>query len=397
MRSLRIGLVAGLVALTCAAMAADSRKTLKTARMRSGPGVYFPLVTSIERGEKLFVLEKSDRWYKVKTAQGQQGWVSSKVFDTPKKPQGYGKVLTESGLSGASTTVVTMATRGLSSGPLSGQTGLDPLLREFISRAAFRPEGLGDFMERLEPGACDTVLAAVEGDGQLEGDPDMDELERRLGLALAAKLLGENTLVTDSVVDDYVNKVGMAIAMHSSRYDLSWRFLVLKKKEARALALPGGLVVLTSGLLEELSDEAELAAVLGHAVAHVVLGHGAEKLEEALESSASASEGKEQDERGKMVLVVEKAYALLETPRSAGQELEADALGAALCVCAGYDGAALGDVLGRAVDFEPAAADHPPASVRIERIEKICRAAGKRPGARLKGRFEKKLTRRAGE
>ncbi len=210
----RISWIVALVAFSTTALAAD-KKVLRKAKMRSGPGVYYAIVERIDRGVKLSVLEEKARWVKVATSSGKQGWVSSKVFKKQKGASGYGKVLLEEGLSGASTTVVTMAARGLSSAQGFGGSGADSLLIEFLLRSAFRPEGFGDFLDKLAPQSCQIYLETLKGPAQTQGDPELDELERRLGLALAQKVLSEAVLITNPVLDDYINKVGMAVAIKS--------------------------------------------------------------------------------------------------------------------------------------------------------------------------------------
>ncbi|MBW1811538.1 MAG: M48 family metalloprotease [Deltaproteobacteria bacterium] len=382
----RISWIVVLLAFCTTALAAE-KKVLRKAKMRSGPGVYYAIVERINKGAKLSVIEDKARWIKVETSSGKQGWVSSKVFKEQKGASGYGQVLMEEGLSGASTTVVTMAARGLTSAQGFGGSGADPLLMEFLLRTAFRPEGFGDFLEKLAPQSCQVYLQTLEGSTQTQGDPELDELERRLGLALAQKVLSEAVLITDPVIDDYINKVGMAVALHSSRYDLSWRFVVFKAEKADAFAVPGGFVFISSGLLEKLSDEAELAGVLGHEVAHVALGHGSAELRSAIGRMHAASKSSKAD----FDKIVAESYRMIRAPRSRQSELEADALGQVLATCAGYDSKALERVFERLGKFEPSGPDHPTLQTRITELTKIRKAAKLPGGATLKSRFEKKL------
>ena len=95
-------------------------------------------------------------------------------------------------------------------------------------------------------------------------------------------ILGENTiraLLADSSINsqiniqNYVNKVGYWLASHTSRADLAWQFIVLDDPAVNAFAAPGGYIALTTGMLYSLNNEAELAGVLAHEIAHVVLYH----------------------------------------------------------------------------------------------------------------------------
>jgi len=357
-----------LVALLVCSMAfaADQSKVRRAAKVRSGPGVYYPIVENLDKGSRLQVLEKGDRWVKIKTKAGKQGWVSRKAFDKPPPPRGYAKVLSEAGLSGASTTVETMAARGMSATGTGG--AMDRMVMEFLQGAPFRPEGFGDFLEELKPCSCAELLARKGIPRPVESDPEHYELERRLGLALTSRVLAEKKLITDAAVDDYINKVGMAVAMHSSRYDLSWRFVVFEEKQPKVLAVPGGFVLISDGLLKRLEDESELAGVLGTAIAHILLDHGALELK-------SAMQGKQKPEQ-----LIAEAHRLLHKERPLKQLVAADALGTVLSACAGYDPTALTRVIQRT---------DPKAKLRTARLLKLIKSARLKGGKKLKARFEK--------
>lgn len=81
---------------------------------------------------------------------------------------------------------------------------------------------------------------------------------------------------TDPELSAYVNQVGQRLAAVGRRdYDLPYEFVVLNNSVPNAWALPGGKIAINRGLLLELNNEAELAAVLGHEVVHAAARHGA--------------------------------------------------------------------------------------------------------------------------
>ena len=104
------------------------------------------------------------------------------------------------------------------------------------------------------------------------------EEEIELGRGLAARVLGAAPLVDDPELQRYVNRVGMWLALQSERPDLPWRFGVIQSTSVNAFAMPGGTVLITAGLYDRLRDEAELAGVLGHEIAHVVQKHQLEAI-----------------------------------------------------------------------------------------------------------------------
>jgi Zn-dependent protease with chaperone function len=84
-------------------------------------------------------------------------------------------------------------------------------------------------------------------------------------------------------LNEYVNKVGKALAANSERPDIRWTFMVLDDPSVNAFSAPGGYVFVTTGLLKAVENEAQLAGVLGHEIGHVTGRHALEgyKLQKA--------------------------------------------------------------------------------------------------------------------
>ncbi len=80
----------------------------------------------------------------------------------------------------------------------------------------------------------------------------------------------------DSSLAAYVSEVGQRVAAGSERTGISYRFQVLDTPIVNALAIPGGYIYVTRGLLALVNNEAELAGVLGHEVGHVAAMHHAQ-------------------------------------------------------------------------------------------------------------------------
>jgi len=76
--------------------------------------------------------------------------------------------------------------------------------------------------------------------------------------------------IDNTILQNYVNNVGQRVARFSHRPDIEYSFVALNEKQVNAFALPGGYLFITRGMLEKLSSEAQLAAILGHEVSHVV-------------------------------------------------------------------------------------------------------------------------------
>ena len=116
-----------------------------------------------------------------------------------------------------------------------------------------------------------------------------------------------------------VDRVGLTITRVSDEREI----------EINAFALPGGGIVITTGMLNFLESEAELAATLGHEISHVDLRHCIERLQ--YELAARKIVGRE------LAMIARIQYQLVNLGFNEQQELEADAGGVMLAARAGYD------------------------------------------------------------
>jgi predicted Zn-dependent protease len=110
---------------------------------------------------------------------------------------------------------------------------------------------------------------------------DIDEPEEvELGRSFTAAVGGRYKVSRDAGLTKYVALVGNEVAAMSDRPDLRYYFAVLDTPEINAFAAPGGFIFVSRGALELMSDEAELAGVLGHEVGHVALKHHGEAIKD---------------------------------------------------------------------------------------------------------------------
>src|ERR1051325_8798711 len=127
---------------------------------------------------------------------------------------------------------------------------------------------------------CSTV--PVTGRSQLNIVSSGEEMQ--LGLTSFEKLKTETPISKDAAANALVQKVGKRIAAVAGKDmpDAQWEFVVFDSKEANAFCLPGGKVGVYTGILPITKDEAGLATVLGHEIAHAVARHGGERMSEAM-------------------------------------------------------------------------------------------------------------------
>ncbi len=142
----------------------------------------------------------------------------------------------------------------------------------------------------------------------------------------------------DKALEEYVQGVGMRVARVSHRPDLDYRYRVLNSSVPNAFALPGGFIVINRGLLVGLSNEAELAAVLGHETGHVTAKHSLAGYQRSMAANlllagVSVAAG---GRKGVMELSGITS-SLVENGFSRDQEREADWLGIDYMVKDGYN------------------------------------------------------------
>ncbi len=105
------------------------------------------------------------------------------------------------------------------------------------------------------------------------------EEEIRLGKSLAAEIEKEQPVLRNRALTKYIGEVGKRVAARSGRQNVPYRFKIIDNDdEVNAFALPGGPVYVNTGLLRYAENEAELASVLGHEIAHIAARHSTEQL-----------------------------------------------------------------------------------------------------------------------
>lgn len=210
------------------------------------------------------------------------------------------------------------------------------------------------------------------------------EKEIALGRQLAAEVEKSSKLITDPVITEYVNRVGQNLVRNSDA-KVPFTIKVIDSDDINAFALPGGYFFVNTGLILAADEEAELAGVMAHEIAHVAARHGTEQYSKAqLFNYASIP----------LIFVgggigygVRQAFSLLVPLQflkfSRSAEREADYLGVQYAYKTGYDPAAFISFFEKIKAQEKhkpgrlaqAFATHPPTDDRIRRsqeeIEKI--------------------------
>ncbi|OGI16823.1 MAG: hypothetical protein A2287_00930 [Candidatus Melainabacteria bacterium RIFOXYA12_FULL_32_12] len=94
-----------------------------------------------------------------------------------------------------------------------------------------------------------------------------------LGLQVNQEILRTRNVLSIETVQTYVSSIGQVLSRNSGRSDIPFNFVVIKDPNINAFASPGGYIYVTTGMLDFLETESELAAVLSHEMAHIVAKH----------------------------------------------------------------------------------------------------------------------------
>jgi predicted Zn-dependent protease len=168
--------------------------------------------------------------------------------------------------------------------------------------------------------------------------------ETRMGHQAFQEIKRQYKLSRDPEVNALVTQVGRRVADAAQRPDYRWEFLVFEGKEANAFCLPGGKVGIFTGILKYTRDEAGMATVISHEVAHALARHAGERLSQSMLAQAGGlGLGVALGGMGSTAsTAIMQGYSLgtqlgILLPYSRTQETEADHVGLILMAKAGYD------------------------------------------------------------
>ena len=170
-----------------------------------------------------------------------------------------------------------------------------------------------------------------------------EEKEIALGVSAFRDVLRQARLNANPEINAMVNRVGRRIAAVANKPEYHWEFAVIQDDEqVNAFALPGGKVAIFTGILKHTKNEAGLATVMAHEVAHALQRHGAERMSRGILEQiaqvgaiAGAATGTVDPQ---LAMGAMSAYGVGVTlPHSRRQESEADLIGLQLMAKAGYD------------------------------------------------------------
>ena len=202
--------------------------------------------------------------------------------------------------------------------------------------------------------------------------------EMDIGKAVSQEVLRQYSAYEDPELNAYVNRVGQSVVRVSERSNIPYYFTVLDEPLVNAFAAPGGYVFVTRGLLSVVKNEAQLAGILGHEVAHVVERHAMKRMQAQAVTLLAQIAGAVKGVGGRDMGAANDMATLIFLGYDRESEYHADALGVKYAYAAGYDPKEMlsfFDVLqkeqesigiGQPSSVQELVWDHPPTNKRVE-------------------------------
>ncbi len=250
------------------------------------------------------------------------------------------------------------------------------VLAVFIALPALAAAGFLDNL--LDPSSKERKMLSG-AQSVLSSSQQMDyKSERTIGERLAVEGLRRYGMPVDNQkLQHYVNLVGLSVAMNSPRPDIPYRFVVLDSPVQNAFACPGGIIFVTSALVQTVQTEAQLAGILAHEVGHVALRHALKSIQRSQffsgvgQITAATMKGDKGAQFESMIGDLQNT--LFDKGLDQNMEYEADASAMETTYRTGYNPAGLMEVLLELKRIEASSPDkkgswfstHPPLTSRI--------------------------------
>jgi predicted Zn-dependent protease len=208
--------------------------------------------------------------------------------------------------------------------------------------------------------------------------------EIQMGAAYDSQVVMSIGEYADPALQMYVADLGKRLAAASERPNLPWTFRVVDDPSVNAFAIPGGHVYITRGILAHMTNEAELATVMGHEIGHVTARHTAQQMTQQQLAGLGLAIGSIASSRiAQYAGQASQALQVLFLKFSRDDESQADQLGIRYSIRANYDSREMIDVMQMLDRIETASggklpewlATHPAPANRIEHINAILAGA----------------------
>jgi len=407
--SFRTVLIRGIGCMVLLLVLIAAAKTVTVSKEtpgRKGPGSYYELKVLIPAGTKFEVIETKKSWLKVKYNE-QEVWISENSLSeaTNKAEDPFATMALGGARAEASPAAIAAAIKGFWT--RYSRTNRADLAELPLNGYDISPASYDAFeRERARAVSRDELLKKYKLSKQYRTPEIPYVKEQQSGYSVASSV-AEGRLFEDEKVLAYVHSVGWYIAEGTERPDIRYNYYILDTDHINAISCPGGYVILTRGLLELLDNEAELAALLAHEMAHVIAGHGMKEVyedkvrivaDDAFSALDKATDGSSKMEE-ELIAITNRATSIAKSPKLDKYEFEADEMALRYMARSGYDLNGLAGLLtklksqhDREVDmFDLNYRNHPDFNKRMELSAKELKEYSKYTGLKFAEDFNENM------
>lgn len=266
--SLSLLLLVTVIAASAAVVTVKRDRTY----LRQGAGPYYKVISQIPVDTSVKLLNKSDAWLQVKYNED-KGYISTSstvskavrndIFSSIQKSSAQGFVSQHS---------ISAGVKGFADKFNARFKGKQELV-DYLYNYAIDPVDFVAFNKVTYKKHKDRTFRQLFPLPQKDTPDYFMEAHEGFGLAVAA-IIAAQGLYHNPQLQEYVNYLGHTVVAASDGIDINFRFFILDLMEPNAYACPGGYIFITKGMLQLITDEAELAFVLAHEIAHVTRFHG---------------------------------------------------------------------------------------------------------------------------
>jgi hypothetical protein len=378
---------------------AHAGEVQRNTALRIGPGAFFPACELLKAGQQVDTGEASGNWVTARTVTT-NGWMPRLALKAPRSGIDYTGLLGAEDAVNVSSVDIAAATKGAFASSYSDRHGVDLDVGKAVDEMVVPPAMVSMLAKGLTPAPAGWLY------GRLPRRPFdnsiilSQEAEALLGQAMVAHI-AENGFVDDRELVDYVNGVAMLVGARTERYDCAYKVAILDDESVNGFGMPGGYILISKGYLDRIENEAELACVIAHEMAHISLFHGLREFKKRelhrrrdavfAELDAITGDSSTSAIEADLNRLADTAYLKIIGGRAREDELEADLFGTAYAAAAGYDPRAMIELLqrvGGSAEMD-AFRHHPGIGERLKTIQKgISRYKLARKGQKkLPGRF----------
>lgn len=352
-------IIATLLLFCVNANSADLLIKRESAYLRKGPASYYEILSIIPVNSKVKGIKKLDGWHQVEF-QKMKGYISAgALLDKQLNSVAFTNVQS-SKVASVSQHSISAGVKGFAQ-KYDRQMGLsgDSLFWDMALSRQIDTTRFNNFNKQTYIGVKQSSFR-TEFPLQTKATPDYFSIAHDgFGLSVAA-VISRIGLFDSPELLDYINFVGQTIVNASDAGDVTFRFFILDLSIPNAYACPGGYVFISRGMLQMAVDEAELAFVLAHEIAHVTRFHGMIEMK-ARENQIGADDlfaelnadipeaydSKAQEIEKELEEDIFQIFESLIQGRLDAYEKEADAVALRYLARAGYNPSAASNILAR--------------------------------------------------